>query len=243
MGLHRWTIAKANLPVSKYTTPLKDLTISGYTSTTKEATVEEKAKEFWYSCFRQSNSIDPDTGLRRDRFYLGMRKEEVWVRYVNYNVLALEGEEKEVLSEWEIKNGEIWNYKYSDEFFKEHARKVLKRTAFLEACPENVYTERFVESSCPIFRDGSRAREKLRTLENEMNKDDENYACDNDLKKKIMQEVEEFEAHLTLNSHQRNMMKEHRNNLGKKGFPDVLVQMDFLPFRRCMILVGAFQKP
>lgn len=125
---------------------LNDITGVNIMRRRKDNSVESLASDFWLSLCRQSRQRDPDTCKRREIYYLGMRKEEAWVRYVSHSMHKLGADEEEIIELPDLKFGDIFSVDFPAPFYDKNKSKVLKRSAFLAAIPVNVRTERIVEA-------------------------------------------------------------------------------------------------
>jgi hypothetical protein len=212
-----------------------------FTLQRKDVSAKLYAYEFWLSVCRRSRQIDDVTGERKDVYYLGMRKEEVWVRYVSHCVETLAPDGEHVVGLPDLKFGDIHSVDFPDDFYTKYTKKVLKRTAFKAAMPPNVRIEKFVESSCPMCRDGMRAQDHLDKCQHGDNvpddmAEDERAEFDEQVQE-WKKQVREMEAHRVVVTYQRTEQQKQRDNVGlskRNGpqYPDVVVVFDFSPFSK-----------
>ena len=217
---------------------LAEIVALGITRRRKDESVDGAVRDFWLSLCRQSRQVDQETGERKDIWYLGMRKEEAWVRYVSHCVHTLANKDEFKLELPELKFGDIYSVDFPPDFHEKYKNNVLKRSAFLAAMPSNVRAEALVESSCPICREGMRAEDALRRLEEAPSNapggptEWEPSADDADEKKELKAAVKTWNEHKVVVANQRQKQIEQRENVGTRGHPDILIVCDFSPFSK-----------
>jgi hypothetical protein len=217
---------------------LADVVALGITRRRKDDSVEGSVRDFWLSLCRQSRQVDQETGERKDIWYLGMRKEEAWVRYVSHCVHTLAGCDEFKLELPELKFGDIYSFDFPAGFYDKYKDKVLKRSAFLAAMPTNVRAETLVEASCPICREGMRAEDTLRRLEavpSNARDDPTEWVPlndDDDETKELKAAVKTWNEHKVVVANQRQKQIEQRDKVGTRGHPDMLMVCDFSPFSK-----------
>jgi hypothetical protein len=233
LGVSRVRLLRARRTLhSRVAQPLASVRSRHAPRRVKAPTARETAQAFWRSLCRQSRQLDPDTGERRDLFYLGIRQEEAWVRYVAYCVATMaddDADDGDGAKEFELPEvtfGDITSFNFPTAFYSKHKQNLLKRTTFFEARPSNVRKETLVEASCPICRDGMRAEDRLQRASSE------NLQLDDDDQREQNAAVEKMNVHKVVVRHQRQQQQAHRDNVGTKGYPDLLINFDFSPFAK-----------
>ena len=217
---------------------LADVVALGISRQRKDESVAGSVRHFWLSLCRQSRQVDQETGERKDIWYLGMRKEEAWVRYVSHCVHTLADGDEFKVGLPELKFGDIYSFDFPPGFYDKYKDNVLKRSAFLAAMPGNVRAETLVESSCPICREGMRAEDTLRRLEAVPSNapgdptEWEVLADDDEERKELKAAVKTWNEHKAVVANQRQKQIEQRDMVGTRGHPDMLMVCDFSPFAK-----------
>ena len=217
---------------------LANVVALGITRRRKHESVDGAVRDFWLSLCRQSRQVDQETGERKDIWYLGMRKEEAWVRYASHCVHSLADGDEFKLELPELKFGDIYSFDFPPGFYDKYKDNVLKRSAFLAAMPGNVRAETLVESSCPICREGMRAEDTLRRLEAVPSNapgdptEWEVLADDDEERKELKAAVKTWNEHKAVVANQRQKQIEQRDMVGTRGHPDMLMVCDFSPFAK-----------